>query len=809
MGMSHTDILTEPVLEIACSSCQHPLDVSGLPAFTEIACPECHAPQTVPTRLGPFLLVELLGKGGMGAVYRGRDTSLDRWVAIKVMLSTLGENQEFVDTFRREAQAAAALNHPNIVQIYSYGVAQGQPYIVMELLEGGRLDQMIAKGEPLSEALVLKIGADVAEGLNTAAGIGLIHGDVKPENILLDTNGIAKVVDFGLARFKQSKEPSVKGIWGTPYYIAPEKIRGQPSDARSDIYSLGGTLFHALALKPPFDGETPIDVVKARLTQSAPLLRTLRPDANPEIEAIIARMLDADLLRRYPTYMSLLADMRKALATVKPQPTSSFGQVSKRGGKIILTRKKSGGTVSTIAPSPSSSSPLPIRISPAGAAPAAPVATPNVDAKPRMRKGVKIALIAGLGTLALALTIGGIVWGVMHHKRVKAEQAAADALRARLNTVRAATEAVWNELVSASGSASKHADTVKPWQADSETAVSAVMTLTNKLTDATLIAEVETNAPAMSQLVSLVVTGTFHDLALQLQSLTNAAGTNRVAILASTNAPAAEQMLSTITNLPAQALTIQQSMAAELEKGAGAYKSLMALKKRVSSAAAEQEAAAEQAMKEKAEAEKKAREEAEAQRQAAAREREVQAEKDRVEALRKANSGAIQQNQFKQAQGTLPALEKEFKTDAGKEAYKHAVERYRLLVELKAFIIAGVAAEVKANPGTGYKFGWLNSKDILGADENNVIIRGGSIPWEQVPPSQMLRFIRHYAADPELPRREAARQSLAGAIYVFEAGAGSESAQKVASEFVGEAVRASASIEAQAKALLPELAGAK
>ena len=143
MGTEHTEIITDPVQDAACLKCHHLMDVSGLPAFVEIACPECGTKQHVPAKMGAFLLVDLLGKGGMGAVYRGRDTGLDRWVAVKVMQSSFGGSSEYVETFRREAQAAAALNHPNIVQIYSFGVSHGQPYMVMELLEGGRIDQMI------------------------------------------------------------------------------------------------------------------------------------------------------------------------------------------------------------------------------------------------------------------------------------------------------------------------------------------------------------------------------------------------------------------------------------------------------------------------------------------------------------------------------------------------------------------------------------------------------------------------------------------------------------------------------------------
>jgi hypothetical protein len=805
--MIQTEILTEPVVEMVCSACAHPLDVSGLPAFTEIACPECHTPQKVPTRLGPFLLVELLGKGGMGAVYRGHDTSLDRWVAIKVMLATLGENEEFVATFRREAQAAAALNHPNIVQIYSFGVAHGQPYMVMELLEGGRLDQMIAKGELLNESLVVKICADVAEGLNTAAAIGLIHGDVKPENILLDNNGVAKVVDFGLARFKQSKEPSEKGIWGTPYYIAPEKIRGQPSDARSDIYSLGGTLFHALSLKPPFDGETPLDVVKARLAQPAPLLRTLRPDITPEVEAIVARMLEADPLRRYPTYLSLLSDIHATLVKLRPPPAAAaFGQGTKRGGKIILTKKKAGGP-STISGSVGSG-PISIRAGMTDLATASPM-TSLLETKAPMRRGVKITLIAAAGLLGLFLAAGGITWGILHHNRIKAERLAIDKEQARLNAARKAAAAIWKNLEVLSSNALIRVEASKSWMTDLNLAVSSIETNKGKLTDAGLVTESETSSRLLSETVSQAATGTLNVLLLDVQAFIQAAGSNRAVILSTTNATLAEHALAGMTNMPAQVSIVEENLVAEADKAGKALRDLLTLKQRVAEAAAVQQAEAEAAARERAEVERKGREEAETQRVAAEKERQVQDELRMVQDLRKRNSSLIQQNQFKQAGNALAEIGGSLKTEEGKAAFKTATERYRLIGELKGFIIAGVTAEAKAYPATGYKFGWLNAKDVLAADETKITVRGGTIPWEQVPPNQVVRFVKHYASNPDLLRSDAARYCLAAAIYVFEADAGSEIAQKVAAEFVSEALRASGTIEAQVKALLPEVSAEK
>lgn len=306
------DILCNRVDMMACGKCGKHLDVSDLAPFSVISCPDCQTEQTVPAQLGQFLLVEQLGAGGMGAVYRAVDQALGRFVAIKVMKTTLGDDPALVESFLREARAAAALNHANIVQIYSCGQEKGQPYIVMELVGGGRLDQMMASGKPVDEVRLLEIALDVAEGLKAANGVGLVHGDIKPANILFDKSGTAKVVDFGLAQFV-NRQQEQGGIWGTPYYISPERARGGKADHRSDIYSLGATIFHALSGVPPFDGKTAADVVVARLKAPPPRLRDLVPTLQPETAALVERMMAADPVLRYPTSASLLADMRHAL----------------------------------------------------------------------------------------------------------------------------------------------------------------------------------------------------------------------------------------------------------------------------------------------------------------------------------------------------------------------------------------------------------------------------------------------------------------------------------------------------------------
>ncbi|HMP72283.1 MAG TPA: serine/threonine-protein kinase [Kiritimatiellia bacterium] len=318
--------------KLACSRCGHELDVLAVEPFSNVVCPECQTEMTVPVMLGPFLLVERLGAGGMGAVYRALDATLNRFVAIKVLKTALGEDAKLYEGFLKEARAAAALNHRNIVQIYSCGQENGQPYIAMELVAGGRLDQMIGKPTSLSETRILEIALDVAEGLRAAHDVGLIHSDIKPANILIDPLGTAKIVDFGLAQFVSAQQDKGE-IWGTPYYISPERARGAAADHRSDIYSLGATLFHAFTGQVPFDGKTAVDVVLARLKQPPPDLSSLRPGLQSQTIALVNRMMAVDSVMRYPTSASLMADMRSALHAARAAEKSPGHRHSKQASK--------------------------------------------------------------------------------------------------------------------------------------------------------------------------------------------------------------------------------------------------------------------------------------------------------------------------------------------------------------------------------------------------------------------------------------------------------------------------------------------
>jgi len=394
------------------------LDVNGLPPFSVVQCPTCQSEFQVPARFGAFMLLQLLGAGGMGGVYRARDEGLNREVAIKVMLKSLGDDPQFVETFQREAQAAARLNHRHIAQIYSFGQEKGQPYIAMELVSGGSLDKMMAEQGPLDPAVVIHVGAQIAEGLSMAADAGMVHGDVKPENILFDTDKNAKLVDFGLSAMQSGPGNE---IWGTPYYIAPEKVRRQKSDYRSDIYSLGGTLYHAITGIPPFEGADATAVVKARFEGPPKPIREIRDDVPKEVEAIIARMLEVEPQTRFPTYGSLLGDMKRYLSKAGPiRMEKSSKRIVLKGKRGVTGKVSATGMLSTTGSVTGNVDELPPGMTPVEA-----IEEVQESEEDAGKRGCRMmGLILG-GVVALLVVLGLIVFGVIKHserKKANAEQ---------------------------------------------------------------------------------------------------------------------------------------------------------------------------------------------------------------------------------------------------------------------------------------------------------------------------------------------------------------------------------------------------
>ena len=308
---------------------------------------------------GNFLLERELGSGGMGGVYMGRDKMLDRPVAVKVMLKELGSDAEFVEKFKKEAQSAARLIHPNIAQVYSYGICDGMPYIAMELASGGSLYSIMNANPGKTDIpRVIKICQQVAQALQCASDQGCVHGDVKPENILLDANGNAKLVDFGLAAMQRDTDE----IWGTPYYISPEKVRKEPIDFRADMYSLGGTLYHALTGVAPFEGEDAIAVVKQRFNGPPKKPSEIRPELTPAIDELVMKMLALEKDKRYPSFEALLEAFKNVLttgltrkaespATTSARPTATGKRMPMRTRRVVRPGVRGGTTVKRNLPS--------------------------------------------------------------------------------------------------------------------------------------------------------------------------------------------------------------------------------------------------------------------------------------------------------------------------------------------------------------------------------------------------------------------------------------------------------------------------
>ena len=392
----------EPVVprradRIFCPHCDSKLDVSGILPFLNVHCPNCKRMLTVPMLLANYELVGLIGAGAMGRIYRAYERALTRHVAIKLMSG--GGGPEACAQFVREARLAAQLHHPNIVQIYTVGEEAGQPYIVMELLDGGSLESLVGATGAGSEARILRAARDVCRGLEAAHAAGLVHGDIKPSNILFDRTGTARVTDFGVADLLPRGAATGGIVWGTPYYISPERATGKAADHRSDMYSLGATLFHALTGEPPFKGGKPEDVVSARIGRRAPDIGLRRPGLSAATRDLVNRMLEPTPAARHPTHASLEADIRSALDLVQeslsgrvtPQPPPAphmslsariliavLASAALAGGAFWLARRNppvetAAAPVVEPAGTPPPAAPAPIPVAPVPATPAPPV----------------------------------------------------------------------------------------------------------------------------------------------------------------------------------------------------------------------------------------------------------------------------------------------------------------------------------------------------------------------------------------------------------------------------------------------------
>jgi len=303
----------KPLKMVTCGGCGTKVFIAGdLAPLGTVPCSKCAHPLMMPLRLRQLELLSPIASGGMGTVYRAFDTTLEREVAVKLMKPELADDSHALESFYREARACAALNHTNIIHIYTFDESNGHRYLVMELADCGSLDGRIEQEQRLPELDVLDIGIKVASALDTALKHNLLHRDIKPGNILFNADGEPKLVDFGLAR-KVESEAEEETVWGTPYYIAPEKIKREREDFLSDMYSLAGTLYHALTGHVPFEAPSIDEVIAAHIhTALTPPNHVVIEITQPTSDALTRAMakFPADRFQSYDEFTMALTSAR-------------------------------------------------------------------------------------------------------------------------------------------------------------------------------------------------------------------------------------------------------------------------------------------------------------------------------------------------------------------------------------------------------------------------------------------------------------------------------------------------------------------
>jgi eukaryotic-like serine/threonine-protein kinase len=302
------------------------------------------------TKLGPYEIVAPVGVGGMGEVYRARDTRLDRTVAIKILPAHLSSNPEAKQRFEREARAISSLSHPNICHLYDVGQHDGISYLVMEYLEGETLGERLRKGRlPLEQ--VFRVGPEICQGLEQAHRSGVVHRDLKPGNIMLTKSG-AKLMDFGLAKAPAAPLGNLSGsntlatmsqplttegtIVGTIQYLAPEQLEGKEADERSDIFALGSVLYEMVTGKRAFEGKTTASTIASILAAEPKPLSAMQPLSPPGLEHVIATCIAKDPEERWQS----CADVSRQLEWVAKEPKAA--EISPRSSKFLCTLLAAG-----------------------------------------------------------------------------------------------------------------------------------------------------------------------------------------------------------------------------------------------------------------------------------------------------------------------------------------------------------------------------------------------------------------------------------------------------------------------------------
>jgi serine/threonine protein kinase len=313
----------KPLKMVKCGWCENTMFIPGdlAPLATE-PCSKCGHAVMMPMQLRQFELRSIIGSGGNGNVYRAWDTTLERFVAVKLMKKELTQDTKAMESFYREARACARLNHTNIIHIYTFDEWEGQQYLVMELADRGSLDQRIDKLRLLAELDVLDFGIKIASALDMALKYNLLHRDIKPGNILYNADHEPKLVDFGLARSTEVEVESTDVTEGTPYYVAPEKIKREPETFLSDMYSLGATMYHAVTGHVPFDAPTVEELVAAQVqTPLTPPNLVVPEITQPTSDALVKAMAKkpSDRFLSYDEFIMALEAARSLLLRTQSQ----------------------------------------------------------------------------------------------------------------------------------------------------------------------------------------------------------------------------------------------------------------------------------------------------------------------------------------------------------------------------------------------------------------------------------------------------------------------------------------------------------
>jgi serine/threonine-protein kinase len=283
-----------------------------------------------------YLILRRIGSGGMADVYCAEDTHLGRQVALKVLHRRFAQDQEFVERFRREASAAAGLQHPNVVGVFDRGRHDGTYYIAMEHLPGRTLKEIVSGEAPLPQEWVVDLGVQILQAAGFAHRHGVIHRDFKPHNVIVDDRGGVKVTDFGIARAGASEMTETGSIMGTAQYLSPEQAQGHAVTAASDLYSIGVMLYEMLAGRLPFEGDSAVSVALKHLSEPPPPISQLRPDVHPALESVVMAALAKDPAHRWQTADDFAAALQAAGAqleqgVVAPQDTAAFAPVPVTG----------------------------------------------------------------------------------------------------------------------------------------------------------------------------------------------------------------------------------------------------------------------------------------------------------------------------------------------------------------------------------------------------------------------------------------------------------------------------------------------